>query len=129
MRRRELLAYLVGAAVAGTLLVGPYAGRALIASFVPLVPYVPFFLLPIVWGGWNWLYVRLEPRLDVGAWGAVLGLLLGLAVAALFYVRGTWFAATALLPIFLPLVYFLLWRFVVGPLNDATGVTAATRLP
>ena len=64
MRRNELLAYLVGAGVAGTLLVGPYVGRSIIASLVPVVPYVPFFLLPIVWGLWNWLYVRLHLRLQ-----------------------------------------------------------------
>ncbi|MGH7894428.1 MAG: hypothetical protein ACREQL_07150 [Candidatus Binatia bacterium] len=126
MQRRELLAYVVGAAVAGTLLVGPYTGRAIVASLVPVVPYVPFFLLPVVWGIWNWLYVRLDLRLDVGAWGAVLGLVLGLAVGALFYVRGTWFAAAGLLPLFLPVAYFLLWRFVVGPLNEALGVAGRT---
>jgi hypothetical protein len=127
MRRTELLAYLVGAGVAGTLLVGPYTGRAVIASFVSVVPYVPFFLLPIVWGVWNWLHVRLGLRVDIGAWGALLGFVLGLAVDALFSARGTWFASAALLPVFLPVLYFLLWRFVVGALNEALGVEPAAR--
>ncbi len=127
MRRNELLAYVVGAAVAGTLLVGPYVGRSVIALFVPVVPYVPFFLLPIVWGVWNWLYVRLDLRLDIGAWGSALGVVLGLGVDALFFARGTWFNAAVLLPVFLAVLYFLFWRLIVGPLDDALGATPGGR--
>ena len=54
MRRRELQAYVIGAAVAGTALVLPYGGRSLVSAVVPdlVAVNVPFFLLPIAWGVW-----------------------------------------------------------------------------
>ena len=69
-RRRELLAYLIGAGTAGTILVGPYALRIIAgALFMPsyAVPLVPVVLLPIVWGGWNLWWARRHPPLGIGA--------------------------------------------------------------
>ncbi len=124
MDRSQLLAYLIGAGVAGTIIVLPFLGRALWSMVFPelLDIYVPFFLLPLVWGLWNWLYVRLQPTLGIGAWGAVLGFILGLAINAFLCVTGQWFVVFAVLPVFVPGLYYLLWLFIVGPLNGALGV-------
>ncbi len=125
MRRRELLAYLIGAGVAGTLLVGPYVGRAVaLEVFLPgrTVPLVPFVLLPVLWGLWNWLWARRQPHVGIGTWGAGLGLLASGAVNLYLIAAAAWFGAASLLLVFLPGLYYLLWHFVVGPLNEALGV-------
>jgi hypothetical protein len=125
LRRRELLAYLIGAGVAGTLLVGPYALRVVAgAVFMPgrAVPVVPVVLLPILWGLWNLLWARRNPRLSIGAWGAVFGFAVAAGVNGYLWAAGVWFRAAALLLVFLPVLYWLLWRLVVGPLNEALGV-------
>ena len=123
MGRSGLVAYLVGAAVAGSLLVFPYVARPIVVAFIPSVAAisVPFFLLPVVWGFWNWLYARLAPAIGIGIWGAALGLVLGLAVNAYLYSQGTWFTPVLVLPINLAVFYFLLWHLVVGPLTTALG--------
>jgi hypothetical protein len=123
--RRELLAYLIGAGVAGTILVGPYVGRLMLTALVPeLVPLsaVPFFLLPLFWGGWNWLRVRLRPRIDIGHWGAILGLVLAAAVNVLLAAEERWVSGVALLLVAIPAFYYLLWSLLIGPLNEAFGV-------
>jgi len=123
-RRRDLLAYLVGAGVAGTVLIGPYGLRVAVIQLIPGAAAVqpPFFLLPIMWGLWNLLWTRWQPAMSVGRWGALLGLLAGVAVNLLFVAWGSWFGAAMLLPLFLALVYYLVWRIVIGPLNEALGV-------
>jgi len=125
IRRAELLAYLIGAGVAGTLLVVPYTGRSIVTAIFPqLEPltYVPFFLLPLVWGLWNWLRVRLRPPVGIGAWGAVLGLLLAIAVNLLLAAEARWFTGAVLLLVAVPAGYYLLWLFLIGPLNGGLGV-------
>lgn len=125
LRRRELLAYLIGAGVAGTLLVGPYALRVVVgAVFLPgrAVPIVPIVLLPILWGLWNLVWARRHPRMSIGTWGAVLGCAAASGVNGYLCAAGVWFRAAALLLVFLPVLYWLLWRLVVGPLNEALGV-------
>lgn len=123
MQRRSLLAYLIGAAVAGTLLFFPYAGRALIDRYAPLIPLdAPFFLLPIAWGGWNLLRARLRPAVSPGAWGALLGLLLALGINLMFVLRGQWSGPLLLLGLWVPAVYAILWTFIVVPLNRALDV-------
>ena len=80
-RRRDLLAYLIAAGIAGTLLVGPYLLRSTVIQLVggnAVNP--PFFLLPIAWGFWNVLWTRRQPALSIGAWGALLGILLAVGV-------------------------------------------------
>src|SRR5262245_42239865 len=124
VRRRSLLAYLIGAGVAGTLLIGPYGLRFAVINLLPAatIGNAPFFLLPVVWGLWNLLRVHRVPGIGIGAWGALLGILVGVAVNLLFLAEGTWFRAASLLPAFLALLYFLLFRLIVGPLNEALGV-------
>jgi hypothetical protein len=59
-----------------------------------------------------------------GAWGAILDVLVAAAVNLLLAAEGRWFAAALALPVLVPAVYYLLWAFVIGPLNDALGATA-----
>jgi hypothetical protein len=125
VRRRVLLAYLVAAGVAGTLLVFPYLLRAIaLEVFLPgrPVPLVPFFLLPVAWGVWNAIWAARNPPVDIGGWGAALGLLLAAGVNLYLRASGAWFSAALLLVLFLPVVYFLLWQLVIGPLDEALGV-------
>ena len=125
LRRRELLAYLVGAGTAGTILVGPYTLR-LVAdeTYMPgrPLPVAPVVLLPILWGVWNLLWARRHPRVSIGVWGALLGFLGASGINTYLLLAGAWFPAVALLVGFLPVVYWLVWRLVVGPLNEAAGV-------
>jgi hypothetical protein len=125
VRRRPLLAYLIGAGVAGTLLLGPFVVRdAALRFFVPgrPVPLVPFFLLPVAWGLWNLLWARWQPRVSIGTWGAALGLGAAVVMNVSLRVHDAWFRAALILTVFLPVVYYLVWHFVVGPLNEALGV-------
>ena len=125
LRRRELLAYLVGAGIAGTILVGPYVLRVVgVGIFMPgaTVPIVPIVLLPILWGAWNLLWARHHPPMSIGSWGAVLGLGAATGINVYLWAAGLWFRAAAALLVFLPTIYWLFWRLVVGPLNDAVGV-------
>jgi hypothetical protein len=123
LRRRDLLAYLIGAGLAGTILVGPYTLRSSVLQFFggdAVNP--PFFLLPIAWGLWNVLWARRQPALSIGAWGAVLGILLAVGMNLFSRLQGDWFPAMMLLPIFVPGFYYLFWLFIIGPLNEALGV-------
>lgn len=129
MRRREIQAYLIGAAVAGTALVVPYAGRSVATAVVPslIVADVPFFLLPIVWGTWNLLWVRLEMPLPAPVWGAILGAGVAVVVNLFLWWRSQWFAATMLLFLWIPVLYALGWTFVIAPMNRALGAGPRVR--
>jgi hypothetical protein len=124
MRRRDLLAYVIGAAVAGTALLFPYAGRALVRvlwpSFVTLD--APFYLLPIAWGVWNVLWVRFGGQGSPPRWGALLGIGVATAGNVLMAVQGAWAPALLLLFAWIPLLYAIAWTFVVVPLNQALDV-------
>src|SRR5262245_19465825 len=125
LRRREMLAYLIGAGIAGTILVGPYVLRIVVGGvFMPggVIPVVPIVLLPILWGIWNLLWARHHPRVSIGVWGAALGLGAAAGINAYLLATAMWFRAAALLLVFLPTLYWLLWRLAVGPLNEALGV-------
>jgi len=121
MRRRDLLAYVIGAAIAGTALVFPYAGRAIVRQYVPLIVPLdaPFFLLPIAWGIWNVLWVRRVAPLAPPAWGALLGALVALGGNLLMVLRGAWGGSLLLLFLWIPTLYALAWTFLVVPLNRA----------
>jgi hypothetical protein len=125
VRRRELLAYFIGAGTAGTILVAPYVLRLVaIPIYMPgrEVPMVPIVLLPVFWGLWNALWARRHPRMSIGAWGATFGFVAACGMNAYLWGAGMWFRAAALVVVFLPAVYWLVWGLVVGPLNEALGV-------
>src|SRR6185503_17213210 len=103
VRRRELLAYLVGAGTAGTILVGPYVLRILAGDvFLPgrAVPVVPVVLLPVLWGIWNLLWARRHPPVSIGVWGAMLGLAAGSGINIYLRAVRLWFPAAAALIVF-----------------------------
>lgn len=87
----------------------------------------PMALVPNLWGVWNVLYLALglERRMALGAWGAVLPLILipsGMALA-----RSLGFAILSPLQavIAAPLVagfYYLVWKHVVTFFNRVAGV-------
>src|SRR5262249_59615669 len=93
-RQQSVIAYLTAAGVAGTLLIGPFVGRPFVVQAFPkfrdLAYTFPFFVLPAAWGLWNWLYVRRQPRVRIGTWGALLGVLMVLAAHVLSLAQGHW---------------------------------------
>jgi hypothetical protein len=123
--RRELLAYLVGAGVAGTILIGPYIGQTVVVAVVPdfqELRHLPFFVLPLVWGAWNWARARWRLRVGIGVWGALLGLHVAAGANLFLLAQGRWFQGALLLPVAIPAFYYLLWLVLVDPLNAALGV-------
>jgi hypothetical protein len=125
IRRRDLAAYVSAAAVAGTALMIPYAGRTLLRILWPgLVTLdAPFYLLPIVWGAWNVAWVRRGANAP-----QVCGVTLGVALATggnlLMLLRGAWAPSLLLLFAFLPTVYAVAWTFFVAPLTEALDAGA-----
>ena len=88
----------------------------------------PMALVPNSWGLWNMLYMLLQSRrnLPIGLHGAVLPFLLApiaLAVSALLdigFMARLGIIATAV-P-FAVVVYYLIWKHLVGFLNGLLGI-------
>jgi hypothetical protein len=89
----------------------------------------PMAAVPNAWGLWNLLYVALveRHRISLGVFGAVLPLLLG--PVGYLVVRILNFAAPPeifhALPVTAPIaviLYYLIWKYVVGFLNSELGV-------
>jgi len=88
----------------------------------------PMAVVPNLWGAWNMLYVYLRGRrhLPVGLHGAVLPLLispLAFAVPRLLEFHfGTFASAFAIgFPVAL-VIYYLVWKHLVGFLNEMLGI-------
>ena len=124
MNRNQITAYLIGAGIGGTISIFPYLANIMWAALYPelLEVYIPFFLLPLFWGIWNLLYLEYNRSHNIGAWGAMLGLILGLGWCLLLYAKGHWFRAAMMIPIESSAAYFLFWYLIVGPLNDTFGI-------
>src|SRR5437867_2672536 len=126
-RQQSVLAYLVGAGIGGSILFAPYVGRPFVtAAFPHLRDFAysfPFFLLPVPWGLWNLWYQRRGPRLRIGTWGAALGVLVVAGANLLLLARGQWFPVMLLAFLSVPAGYYLLWSFIVGPVNDFVGLS------
>ena len=127
-----LRAYLAGIAVPTMLMLVVIIVFA-VARFVYNVPIAierllvfPMAVVPNLWGVWNMFYVRLESRrLPLGFHGATLVLLLApvgftLARALEFGVVTPGLALTVA-PVGL-IAYYLLWKHIVGFLNQLLGV-------
>lgn len=87
----------------------------------------PMAIVPNAWGLWNMLYlsVRSRVRVPVGIFGSLLVLILvpgGVALTRLFdsYPIQT-DLALPMVPIGM-LVYYLAWKYAVGPLNAEVGI-------
>ncbi len=124
MQRNQIAAYLIGAGIGGIVVIFAYLGNIMWSTLFPelLEVYIPFFLLPIIWGIWNLLYLEYNRSHNIGAWGAMLGFILGLAICVLIYATGHWFRAAIMIPVETSAFHFLLWYIIVGPLNDAFGI-------
>ena len=83
---------------------------------------VPMVVLPVVWGVWNVLWVRRQPAMGVARGARRSGSAWRAPSTSCSPAAGVWFSYALLIVPFLPLVYWLLWGFVVGPLNEALGV-------
>jgi len=128
-RHLNLRSYMAGIAVPTIVLL------VVIASFmvfrfafhfsapVERVIVFPMAISPNMWGLWNVLFVRfVRIRLPIGVWGAMLPLVLapmGLAVSGLLDIA--WMTRIRIIAIGLPpaaIVYYLVWKHVVGFLNQ-----------
>jgi hypothetical protein len=146
MNHPYLRAYMAGIVVPTAFLLVVMTAFTL-ARFVFEVPVpiervvvFPMALIPNLFGVWNMLYVglRSRSRLSIGAHGALLplvliplGLTLGTVlgvvridqdgVQAFQAVRLPLFKGLFVLPVGV-VVYYLVWKYVVGFLNDLVGI-------
>jgi hypothetical protein len=146
MNHPYLRAYMAGIVVPTAFLLVAMTAFTL-ARFVFDVPVpiervvvFPMALIPNLFGVWNILYVGLRARspLSIGAHGALLpffiiplGLTLGMVlgvvsidqdgVRAFQAVRLPYFKGVSVLPVVV-VVYYLVWKYIVGFLNDLVGI-------
>ena len=83
--------------------------------------------LPLIWGLWNvfyFAYLR-SYNLSISAAGAILGFILALVgvfiigIPQIIGLAGNW---TYLPLIAVPLIYALIWRYLVEPVNHIVGI-------
>ena len=87
----------------------------------------PMAVVPNLWGLWNMLYLRVRRgiRISLAAFGAILPMLLVPFVLTLgmvfevFYIQ--WGFALPAIPVGMAL-YYLVWKFAVGFLNQEMGI-------
>jgi hypothetical protein len=146
MNHPYLRAYMAGIVVPTAFLLVPMTAFTLL-RFVFEVPVpiervvvFPMALIPNLFGLWNILYVALRSRrrLSIGAHGALLpfvlipvGLTLGMVlgvirvdqdgVQAFQAVRVPYTSGVFVLPVVV-VVYYLVWKYIVGFLNDLVGI-------
>ena len=94
---------------------------------------VPAYLVGIIWGIWNLLYFTIvkdridhvpSKRLVFGIYGAMLGLLLYFIATLAFHAPSvlqlpSWLVYSLVLIV--PVVYFLVWYYLVAWFNDLMG--------
>jgi hypothetical protein len=130
-----LRAYLAGIAVPTPFLLVIITGYTLLRLVyhfpVPVERFIvfPMAVVPNLWGLWNVLFIawRGHVRLSLGLHGALLPILLGplgLLASTLLNFSIPGFAAHAF-PILAPvalIVYYLVWKYLVGFLNRVLGL-------
>ena len=146
MNHPYLRAYMAGIVVPTAFLLVAMTGftlaRFVFEVSVPIerVIVFPMALIPNLFGVWNMLYVglRSRSRLSIGAHGALLpfvliplGLALGTVIGvvridqdgvqAFQAVRLPFSNGVFVLPVVV-VVYYLVWKYIVGFLNDLVGI-------
>jgi len=126
-----LRAYMAGIVVPTVflllLLTGAMLARGHFRDPVERLVVFPMAVVPNLWGVWNMLYVRLHRGrwLPIGLHGAILPVLLLPAGFGLARALGMAWMSPAIAAVVLPVaagVYYLLWKHVVGFLNEEMGV-------
>ena len=146
MNHPYLRAYMAGIVVPTAFLLVPITAFTLL-RFVFEVPVpiervvvFPMALIPNLFGLWNMLYVALRSgrRPSIGAHGALLpfvliplGLTLGMVLGVIRFdqdgvqafqaVRLPYARGVFVLPVVV-VVYYLVWKYIVGFLNDLVGI-------
>lgn len=85
----------------------------------------PMAVVPNLWGVWNMLYLRLKPRLPLPAFGALLPMLLVPLMITLGRPFDAFHVQIGLALMAIPVgmaLYYLVWKFAVGFLNDEMGI-------
>ncbi len=87
----------------------------------------PLAVVPNLWGLWNMLYLRLRagPHLPLGLHGGILPFILAPAGILLARAFGFQNVLTPLLGVLFPIgviLYYLIWKLVVGFLNELLGI-------
>ena len=90
----------------------------------------PLALVPAIWGVWNVVYVAMHTRryIPLGIHGAIVPLFLAPLALATARALDIDFALPATLPVIalgMPLAmiaYYLVWKYVVGFLNEMLGI-------
>ena len=90
----------------------------------------PLALVPAIWGVWNMVYLALHTRryLPLGCHGALVpvflvpvALLSAKAFGVDFALAASWHIVILTVPL-LMIVYYLVWKFLVGFLNELLGI-------
>ena len=130
----SIRAFIAGIVFPSTLLpVALYLLMSLGRTGVLAVPSI--HLIPLLWGIWNVLYFAflrhvLPTNLDLRLFltGAILGFFVAIfgvfwlkLPAILAFPENVYYAPLLILPV----LYGILWRFIVKPINDLVGLTDA----
>lgn len=87
----------------------------------------PMAVVPNLWGLWNIIYLRTGRRMSIGVFGAILPIVLvplGFALTRLIHFPIPHLLVSGF-PAFFPfalVVYYLVWKHLVGALNAVVGV-------
>lgn len=128
-RHPYLRAYMAGVLLPTWFLLLVLTGFVAYRMPVPMERIIvfPMAAVPNLWGLWNLLYVAmaLKHRLPLGAWGALLPLILipsGLGLQRVLSLSVlTPLEALAALPV-AAAIYYLIWKHAVGFFNRVVGV-------
>ena len=134
--RPYLRAYMAGVTFPSVLLLFGFAVFCVIRlAYNPEFPIervlvFPLALVPAIWGAWNMVYLAMHKRryIPLGCHGALVPVLLvpvALWTARAFGFELTLAASWTIVAVAVPLltiIYYLVWKYVVGYLNEMMGI-------